>query len=76
MLFRIKCLKELLERSYILVFLVALIHQYKANTRFNADIAFVMEIAYIAAPLKRLRFFYAISTPSPIRARQCRSSGS
>ena len=34
-----------------------------------------MEIAYVAAPLKRLRFFYAISTPSPIRARQCRLSG-
>ena len=29
----------------------------KPNTRFNADIAFVMEIAYDAVPLKRLRFF-------------------
>ena len=35
-----------------------------------------MEIAYDATPLKRFRFFYAISTPSPIRAWQCRSSGS
>ena len=46
----------------------------KPNTRFNVDITFVMEIAYDAMPLKRLRFFYAISTPSPIRARQCRLS--
>jgi len=27
------------------------------NTRFNADIAFVMEIASIASPFARLRFF-------------------
>ena len=42
---------------------------HKPNTRFKADIAFVMEIAWAVAA-------DAISTPSPIRAQQCRLRGS
>ena len=45
-----------------------------SNTRFNADIAFVMEIAYVSAPLKRLRFFLCNFHAKPYTGTQCRLS--